>query len=1127
MGAYEGAGITVLGKGVKLPNGATDVFGSGAESAFPAGTTLLTANDCGSGTGTGNNANKYPSNFYCNPSSIDGLTVTNSSQGGGGIFVHAWGHNLEIANNRVLNNTGTLTGGITVGQGESPDAYLQGDAGNADPGSCQNSLVAGKQLPYCFDMNVSVHNNSVTLNSSIGDELYSATPAGAGGVTFCTGADYYMFQWNWVCGNLSTGDGGGFTHLGFIYNGDIEHNMILFNQSTNPTVSTNGGGIIAMGAPPDGLTATGLECGNTAADADCTPGLSDGTGPGLVIKSNLILGNAAESGSGGGIRLQNVNGTDVIAFRLLPANWNDVKITNNIIANNVAGWDGAGISLLDALNVDIVNNTVVSNDTTASAGVLFNTLGAKLASSQGPTCTSNCGTTSKPQPAGLVTMANSVVLQANINDPTVVGIKINCPAGHASTDTVLGRLNGTCRNFSYPALYNDVFWQNRSFYIGVGALSAAHQQNIVSLYNAFSGTPAPTQSGTAAFTANGNGSIITGGTGACANDSSYWDIGVRNDTGPTNHSSTVTLHPISSVLTSLSGGYNINHNTAGNPTFKSQYCNGSRTPPEFQSGGWQVPPGISDATVPNPIFNLTPSATVDEGNNWVNISWGPLGLTNSVTGTTLGNYSPTPGSSAVDYVHTTDAGYANAPTDDIFGNPRKTLDDPFVDAGAVELMGMHMAIAAVSPTSLSFGNQGTGTNSANQTLTLSNTGNGTLTGINVAVTAPFNRNGGTCGVNLSPGTTCTILIRFSPTVAGAATGTATITGNVAVTGSPVALSGTGVVPAPIASITGGPLNFGNVNVGTNSPTQTLTLHNTGNATWTGISIAVSAPYNRNGGSCSTAATFTLAAGGTCSIAIRFSPTTTGAQPGTVTIANGNAPTVTGSPVSLTGTGVTPLAIASVSPASLTFPNTGTGTNSANQTLTLSNTGTATLNTIAVVVTAPFNRNGGTCGTTLNAGASCTIFVRFSPTALGAATGSATITGSVAVANSPVSLTGTGVAPATVAITPNPLLITLPTGSVTGSDNVTFTNTAAAGGASVTITTVAVSGGTATTFLFTKQAGQDTCTGVTLAPGANCKVGVTFTNIGSARGTTRAGTITFTDSGAGSPQSSVLNGLATP
>ena len=40
MGSYEGAGITVLSKGVRIPEG-TDWFGVGAEAAFPAGTTLL------------------------------------------------------------------------------------------------------------------------------------------------------------------------------------------------------------------------------------------------------------------------------------------------------------------------------------------------------------------------------------------------------------------------------------------------------------------------------------------------------------------------------------------------------------------------------------------------------------------------------------------------------------------------------------------------------------------------------------------------------------------------------------------------------------------------------------------------------------------------------------------------------------------------------------------------------------------------------------------------------------------------------------------------------------------------------------------------------------------------------
>jgi len=218
MGALEGAAITVLGKGVRFPS---NPF---VADTFPVGTQLLlgTTNatrGCGANTATA--VNPFPSNFLCNPSSIDGLGIRNSSQGGGGIFVHAWGHDLQIANNRVNNNSGTLSGGINVGQGEFPPAYLGGfGVVNADPGSCQTSILP-IQLPYCHNLNVNVHHNAITSNSSTGDELFSATPAGAGGISFCVGADFYKFQYNWVCGNLSTGDGGGVGHLGFSYNGDI------------------------------------------------------------------------------------------------------------------------------------------------------------------------------------------------------------------------------------------------------------------------------------------------------------------------------------------------------------------------------------------------------------------------------------------------------------------------------------------------------------------------------------------------------------------------------------------------------------------------------------------------------------------------------------------------------------------------------------------------------------------------------------------------------------------------------------------------------------------------------------------------------------------------------------------
>ena len=127
MGALEGAGITVLSKGVDF-HGA-DPWTDGSEpGGFPPTTTLLQNGVPGSSNHCNDRTNPFPSNFMCNPSSIDGLTVTDSSQGGGGIFVHGWGHNIQIANNRVQNNAGTLSGGINIGQGEFPGCVSAGSA---------------------------------------------------------------------------------------------------------------------------------------------------------------------------------------------------------------------------------------------------------------------------------------------------------------------------------------------------------------------------------------------------------------------------------------------------------------------------------------------------------------------------------------------------------------------------------------------------------------------------------------------------------------------------------------------------------------------------------------------------------------------------------------------------------------------------------------------------------------------------------------------------------------------------------------------------------------------------------------------------------------------------------------
>jgi len=453
-------------------------------------------------------------------------------------------------------------------------------------------------------------------------------------------------------------------------------------------------------------------------------------------------------------------------------------------------------------------------------------------------------------------------------------------------------------------LYDNILWQNRTFTIHVGGLGTGplNQQNVVTLHPTFLQPVSDTT------TANGTGRLITGGTGACvtepafnSNEGGYWDIGVRGDTGPANHSSTVTLAPFYSVLTSTTGYSALSlHNTNVNPNVISQYCNGSRVPPENGGLGYNVPPGIADATVPNPIFNLTPAATVDEGNNWINMAWGPLSLVNtsngSLNGTTLGNYGLTSSStSAIDRIPS-NAGvfYTAAPGTDFYGRLRKVTGNTAVDAGAVEFGTTTTAGAAalsVSGGPLAFGHLVTGQTSAPQTLTVNNTGTAAATaGVTVAVTAPFAQPagtaGGTCGATvLTAGASCTINVVFSPTAAGAQSGTVTVTSTPAVANSPVALSGTGDLPVTAATLTPNPVTMTSARGCTVSTCalQGFSLTNTGNVTLTTIGTGTlggtdAGKFNIEA-SLSTCGTATghvtniasLAPGNACVVTVRFQP----------------------------------------------------------------------------------------------------------------------------------------------------------------------------------------------------------------------------------------------------------------
>ena len=114
--------------------------------------------------------------------------------------------------------------------------------------------------------------------------------------------------------------------------------------------------------------------------------------------------------------------------------------------------------------------------------------------------------------------------------------------------------------------------------------------------------------------------------------------------------------------------------------------------------------------------------------------------------------------------------------------------------------GIGIPMAALSTSSLNFGNQNVGTSSSAQTLTLSNTGSAPLSLSSIAVSGDFSQTNN-CGSSLAVGSSCQITVTLTPTLAGTRTGSLTITDNA--TGSPqtVALSGMGLAPLNGSNIT--------------------------------------------------------------------------------------------------------------------------------------------------------------------------------------------------------------------------------------------------------------------------------------------------------------------------------------
>ena len=311
---------------------------------------------------------------------------------------------------------------------------------------------------------------------------------------------------------------------------------------------------------------------------------------------------------------------------------------------------------------------------------------------------------------------------------------------------------------------------------------------------------------------------------------------------------------------------------------------------------------------------------------------------------------------------------------------------------------------SVSPKSLTFANQLVGTSSATQAITITNNGAAATT-ISIAASGDFTQTN-TCPVSpatLTVAANCTVNVAFKPTATGVRSGAITVTHKLAGSPQTVALSGTGV--APSVTLGGNSISFGNQNVGTTSSVQMVSLSNTGTATLTISSIAITGANAGDFGQTNTCGG-SVAAGANCSISVTFKPTAAGNRSASVKITDNAA----GSPqnVALTGTGVTPAVMFSAT--SLNFGGQLVTTASAAQNVTLTNNGTATLNISSIAITGANNGDfseTNTCGASVAAAANCTISVTLKPTATGNRAASVTITDDAAGSPQAVALTGTG------------------------------------------------------------------------------------------------------------------------
>ena len=214
--------------------------------------------------------------------------------------------------------------------------------------------------------------------------------------------------------------------------------------------------------------------------------------------------------------------------------------------------------------------------------------------------------------------------------------------------------------------------------------------------------------------------------------------------------------------------------------------------------------------------------------------------------------------------------------------------------------GAGTAKASLSAASLTFSAQTSATNNASQSVTLTNTGDETLTNLIVNSSGDFAQTNN-CANSLAASASCTINVTFKPTGNGNRTGALTFTDNASDSPQTVSLSGAAPAAGGV-SVSAANLTFANQQVGTRSSSSQVTVQNSGNQPVHLTTIVIGGANNGDFSlmhNCGNA----LAPSAACQVTVTFNPSASGTRNASVIIVDdaANSPQM----ISLTGTGVNP------------------------------------------------------------------------------------------------------------------------------------------------------------------------------------------------------------------------------